>query len=305
MPYSFKRSLNAFRWLLLCAACLAVAGCSSVWRQGPVSRSVAESRQLTQLGMAAIERGDWQLAENELSKAIAACPTDAEARLRYAETQLAHGRPQVAIEHLEEARRLSNDDPRITTRAGEVYLTMGRAEEAAQRADLAIARDPGGYAAWALRGRAMRALQRPSDSLADLQRALSHRPDDPQLMAEIAELHRQLNQPRRALLALQSCCETYRVGEEPTRLLEMQGEAFAALGRYDDAVDVYAACAAREPTNPGHFFQLARVRYQQGDAVGSESALRQALALDPRHAPSLRLAEQMNPAVAALPLTQR
>ncbi len=80
-----------------CAAALAMVtmlagGCRIPGLGGPVSDSLANSRQLSQQGIAALDRGQQSEAERLLAKAVAACPTNAEARRDYAESLWQRGR---------------------------------------------------------------------------------------------------------------------------------------------------------------------------------------------------------------------
>ena len=92
----------------------------------------------------------------------------------------------------------------------------------------------------------MRAAGQPREALADYLRALSYAPNDRAILREIAELHRQLNQPERALQTLQTLADTYPPGEEPGQVLYLMGLAYVALGRYDDGVESLSAAVTRE-----------------------------------------------------------
>ena len=134
---------------------------------------------------------------------------------------------------LEEARRLAGEDPSLAVRTGEIYLALGRASEASQMVDEALRLDPKSAPAWALRGRVAETRGDRRTALANYQRALGYAPDDRSAMLLVAEAYRQLNEPQRALGALESLAETYRPGEEPQQVLHLEGLALSALGRYE------------------------------------------------------------------------
>ena len=77
--------------------CLCTSGCQMFRHQGPVSKSVAESRQLSQRGLGAMERGDVDAAEKLLGDAVKACPTDIDARRQYAEALWQSGQRDRAL----------------------------------------------------------------------------------------------------------------------------------------------------------------------------------------------------------------
>ncbi len=116
----------------------------------------------------------------------------------------------------------------------------------------------------------------------------------------MAELHRQLNQSQRALVALQSLADTYPLGEEPQHVSYLTGLAYAASGRHDDAVSSYRRAARHDPT-PEILFRLAEAELEVGRPLLAHEAATQALALDPRHEPSLVLLERL----AAAPIGGR
>ena len=230
-----------------------------------------------------MERGDWKRAETLLARAVDKSPIDVEARRRYAEVLSHRGATQEALAQLEEARKQSATDPALCVRAGEVYLALHDTKNAAAMADEALALDPKLASAWALRGQVAAAAGNPRQSLADYHRALGYAPHDRQIELLVAESYRQLNQPERALAALQSLAEGYSHGEEPQQVLYLQGLAQRALGRYDEAAQSLAKAIQRDRPSPEILYQLAEVEWQAGNLAGAQATVQQALAMDPNH----------------------
>ena len=152
-----------------------------------------------------------------MAEAVKICPTDCDARRYYAETLwLRNARPE-AVAQLEEACRLSPDSD-LRVRLAEMYLEMGRVDEAGQNVDQVLGRNLKLAAAWRVRGRVLRStgdrllaagnrdqaravyLQ----ALADLHRAAGYDPSDRQVIGETAAVYRSLGQPQRALESMQS-----------------------------------------------------------------------------------------------------
>ncbi len=268
---------------LLCVfASLVGSGCSLIGGS-PVTKQVATCRQLSQRGMTAIERGQWSTAESLLAQAIKSCPVDANAQRHYAETLWQRGAQQEAMLHAEQALRLSGDDPHIAVRVGEMNLTMGRLNEALALANTAIDADPTLPSAWALRGRVEQIDGLPDAALADFHRALQYAPNDRRLLLETAELYRVLNRPQRALATLATLRETYPSGEEPARLIMLEGMAMAAQGRHADAIEAYTVATAREPASAELLSQLAQAQLAIGRTTDAVRAVQQALAIEPAH----------------------
>ena len=269
------------------------AGCRLPGQQGPVPQSLADCRRLSRQGVAALERGQQQTAENLLAQAVTACPADAEARRHYAESLWRRNARTEAIAQLEEAGRLATEDASLWARLAEMYLVAGQPHSAWQSAQRAIELDPKLPAAWAIRGGVLRAAGQPRDALADYLRPLNYAPKDRAVLMEVAQLYRQMNQPAAALQTLQSLAETYSPGEEPGLVLDLLGLAYVAMGRYDDGVESLSAAVARGEPTPEMYCHLGEAELMAGHTVEAAAAAQQALALQPQHQPSRELLERI------------
>lgn len=277
--------------LILAALALAPAsGCRIPgYYEGPISASLATSRQCTQRGVSAMERGHKQDAEQWLAKAVKACPADPEARRNYAEALWQADKRKEALAQLKEAARLAGEDASLRVRLADMYLATGDLNSAAQNADQAIALDAKHAAAWAMRGRVRRAAGDLPGALADCQRALGFAPDDRKVMNEAAELYLQLGQPLAALQISQNLAETYSPGEEPQRVLYLMGVACLAAGRSDDAIENLTLAAARDTPSAEILYRLAEAEFNADHPARAADAAQEALRLEPNHAASREL----------------
>jgi tetratricopeptide (TPR) repeat protein len=286
-------SIVRWGWLLVAACC----GCHLIGGEQPVTKQEATSRQLSQSGISLLEQGKWDQGRDRLALAIKACPDDPEPHHHYAEALWHNGEKTKALAQMLEAKRLSGEDPQLTVRAGEMSLDLGRIPEASKLADEAIELNSRFGAAWSLRGQVAELQGRMDEALADLNRALQYQHDDKRALFLVAELYRQQGRPDRALSTLESLRDCYAPGEEPQQVLMLEGLAFAALHRYDDAADVYTVALTREPTSIELYDRLAEAQLLGGrprDAVGT---VNQALTLDPNHGPSRELAARVDLAI--------
>jgi tetratricopeptide (TPR) repeat protein len=257
--------------------------------RAPAARSLAESRQFSQQALAAMERNEWPLAEDLASRAVEACREDAEARQRWAEVLWRRGDHAQAVAELEQISGKVDDPAGLQVRIARMQLAMGQTALARETAERAVDLAPRSPAAWAVRGQVMRAGGQTSQALADYQRALSLAPDDRTVALEVAELYRELNRPQRALAALSSLAASYPPGEEPGQILYLEGLALAEMGRHEDAVESFTRAIVRDRPTVEILYQLARAEMLAGRAGNAAAAAREALALDPRHQPSLDL----------------
>jgi tetratricopeptide (TPR) repeat protein len=286
--------IGCFAAALIGLQFLCLSGCRMLRQQGPVPKSVAESRQLSQRGLGAMERGDMGAAEKLLGDAVKACPTDIDARRQYAEALWQSGQRQQAVDQIEKCLVQSPDDPVLLARAGEMQLALNALDKALHLADQALDLDPHEPRAWALRAHIEQTTGQFEQSLADFHRALEFNRDDRQLLYETAELYRQLNRPQRAMSTLTSLCDTYAPGEEPQQVLYLEGLSLSALGRNDDAVETFALALDRGPTTPELLSRLAEAQLAAGRQQDADQSLQRALAIDPNHPLSRALRERID-----------
>ena len=284
-----------------CCAVLALlaAGCQLAGRHGPVPQALMSCRQSTQRGISAADAGDWPRAEGYFAQAVKSCPVDIDARCNYAEALWQRGAQEEAYVQMQEAVRLAPDDAELLVRQAEMQCALGLCDAALAGIRRTLDLDPSQARAWAVRGRAAADQGNLRQALADYQRALSLAPDDRELLFEIARLYQQLQQPQRSLAYLQSLLDTYPAGEEPQQPLYLEGLAYAALGRHGEAAEsLSAACATGQPSAE-MLYQLAAAQWAAGAARQAGAAAREALALEPRHAPSRELLERIAQATPA------
>jgi tetratricopeptide (TPR) repeat protein len=247
--------------------------------------------------MAAVDRNHWAEAEMLFAEGVKICPDDPDVRRHYAEALWHRGARQEAVAQLLEASQKCPEDAALRVRIAEMQLALGHVDLALQTAQLALDLDPRLAAAWAVRGRIRQAQGQPRQALADFHRALEWDPADRTVQLEIAELYRQLNQPQRALVALQSLADSYPPGEEPQQVLFLQGLACLELNRPDAAAENFAAASLRGKPTAEIFRRLAEAELLAGRPVQAAAAAGKALALAPEDQPSRKLLQRIDVAM--------
>ncbi|NUQ63019.1 MAG: tetratricopeptide repeat protein [Pirellulales bacterium] len=265
------------------------AGCRLPAWSHPVSRPLATSRQLCQQSLTAVERGQWQEAESLLAQAVKSCPEDPDSRRQYAEVLWHRGAREEAVAQLLEAGEQSPDDASLRVRAAEMQLELGNLELAYQSAQVALELDSNLAGAWSVSARIKRARGMPRQALADFHRALQFDPLERDVLLEVAELYQQMNQPERALVTLQSLADSYPPGEEPQKVLFLEGLACSALGRYDDAVEKFTAAVARDKPTAEILCRLGEAELAAGRPARAAAAAHEAIALAPDYQPGREL----------------
>ncbi len=268
------RLLRAWPIALVTAA--AICGCASLRHKTAAPDAVAACRQLSREGVAAMERGDGPRAQSLLEEAVSASPSDVDARRQLAEVLWQAGSRQEAVVHMEAAVRLDPRHAPTLVRSGEMLLALGSADKALVRAERAMALDPTLPSAWALRGQVYRGRGEDEQALADFHQALRYNPHAPDALLEVAELQYQLGRPQRALATVQYLLDGYGPGEEPRRALWLQGLAYGAVDRRQDAVTSLYAASVRGPAEPELLYQLAQAQNAAGDPAAAAATARQA-----------------------------
>jgi cytochrome c-type biogenesis protein CcmH/NrfG len=120
---------------------------------------------------------------------------------------------------MEEAVRLSGDDPERVVQLGRMYRSRGDLPRAGEQARRAIAANPQLASAWALQGEVSAAQGNRSEALASFHRALSFQPQYAEVQLAIAGIYEQENRPQRALATLQSLAASFSPGRTPIEVV--------------------------------------------------------------------------------------
>ena len=295
----FDRGARLLTTLLACFAL--VGGCASMRKQKIVPESIAACRQMSRDGVAAMELGQWDESRSLLREAVSTSPTDIDARRHLAEVLWQMGEHRDAVVHMEAAVRLDARNAPTIVRSGEMLLAVGAVDTAAERAQQAIALDAKLGGAWALRGRVFRHQGDTARALADLQQALRFSPHSTDVLLDTAEIQYGAGRAERCLTTLHHLLDVYAPGEEPQRALWLEGLAYQALDRPDDAIESLYAATLRGAPQADLLYQLALAEQTVGRPAEAASAVRQALSVDAEHQKSRVLLAQLEGSAAPDP----
>jgi tetratricopeptide (TPR) repeat protein len=272
---------------LIAIACLIFAagsGCRALSTKKTTDDAISAARMMTLQGMDAQQKSRWDHAESLYAAAVERCPTDERARCGYAECLWQRGAQDEAVRHMEEAVRLSGDDPERLVQLGGMYLQLGQLAPAAELGERAIAANRQLPKAWALRGDVLRAKGELTDALASYHRALSLQEHYPEVQFAVAEIYCQDRRPQRALATLQSLGDFYPPGTIPTNVLYRQGLVLRQLGRYHDAARALAAATEKGEPSAEMLYELAQTHLLAGDPANANLTATAALTRYPDHA---------------------
>jgi Flp pilus assembly protein TadD len=266
-----------------------VAGCALTGKREPTAAQLAAAQDLSQQGIAAVESGDWDRAASLLRQSLATAPGDCESRRYLAESLWQSGAREEALVQIETAAQSSEADAALALRAGEMLLAADSTAAALNRANQVIRLDPKLPSAWTLRGRVYSRMNQFDRALADLHRALELRPQDREVLYDIANLYRATGQPSCCLVVVQQLLDTYLPGEEPQQVLLLEGATLAELNRGAQAIQSLLAASRRGPPNVEIFYLLAQLQAERGACDAATAMAQQALAIDATHGGSQKL----------------
>jgi tetratricopeptide (TPR) repeat protein len=239
------------------------------------------SSESSRLGIVALERGDLAEAEKKLEYAVNKNKNDINHRRHYAEVLWQQGKHQESLQQLDEAvKRGGHNDASLYISLAEKYLAIRHYETAYNYADEAIRLKSRDGQTWALRGKAKRlqALHQAGytehsaamlhQAREDYLRAVSLLPNDRELLAELATLQMNCDQPQQALATWLNLQNMYPHGSEPAEVLLGKTETLTLLQRFDEAEANLQTLMQRRPENADMEQRLQRAMIAvQGNAL--------------------------------------
>jgi tetratricopeptide (TPR) repeat protein len=271
----------------------------------PAADNVVASREFCNHGLCALQDGQLPEAEVLFQQALEVSPYDERARRCYADTLWRQGKMEPALKNMEEAVRLSGDDPDSLVQLGRMYFSGGNLTAADRAARKALAKQRDLASAWSLLADIEHSQGRYREALAGYHRAISCGDQSDAIRLAIADIYTQMQRYERALATLNALSERYTPEEEPAACLQQRGIAMQQLGRHREAVDCLALAANRGNPSAELLCRLSEAQIRAGDDAAARRNVALALESSPAYAPALRISQQLqssSPTVAATDL---
>ncbi len=301
--------------LVLTIILVGQSGCRAISRIGESRQSIA-ARRLSRQGLQALHQGELTNAEGLFADALELSDVDDRAHRGLAESYWQREQPAEAIKHMENAVRLSGNDPKLVQRLGRMYFDFGRIEEANRQSLAALEADRFSAEVWALRGDCLNSQSNYDDALAAYHRALALQPDYPDVQIQAAEIYRVQGRYDRLLATLDRLQEGLGGIEIPPRVDMLRGIAMRQLDRPEEARRCFAKAATKEPENADAHLQIASLCLDEGDIQSARESVDVAMKINPmavhqggwieqlEHQPQ-RVAGQVQPASGISDLLRR
>ncbi len=271
-------------------------GCTWVCGLDRPSTRDRESLQLAERARKAEADGDLSEATHLLSQAARNSPSNADVHDQLAEVLLARGQRDQAIVHLNEAVRLTPDNGDTWYRLAKAYFDRRDFDKVDHPLAQALSYQPDHINALLIKAWLEEHRDATQSALATYHRILEIDMENVDARLRIAALHLHLKQPRRAapLLRAISVC-IHATPAQQADAFWVLGIAYGQLRRWEDASQTLSQAIEKKPQMTGDdWYRLAFASYKAERMETSRYALRSALRIDPRHAPSQQLAQMLN-----------
>jgi tetratricopeptide (TPR) repeat protein len=263
-------------------------GCQSLHPFAQKTRSsLASARNWASGGLDAFHNGKLDQAKGLLSQATQQNPRDAAVRANFARTLQKSGDAQEALMQMQTAVELSHGDPRLRVELGEMHLQTNHPLLAARQADLALENNQRFAPAWVLRGKTEKSLGKTEKSLgktensnrnfeqalASFQRAMSYSNNLPDVEMEIVETYQLMQQPMKALAAVEQLLINYPSHDLPETAVIAKGVALINLKQYPPAIDLLQAASEKQNPSSDIFVRLSEAQLLAGRRSDAHSTL--------------------------------
>ncbi len=267
-------------WLIV-GSLLLPCGCRTL-HSGRQARALSISRQNSLRGAEKLQQNKLQEAELLFAEALRHSSADERAQSGMAEVLWERGDAEKAIKHMSHAAAISGENPDYLVRLGEMNFQQGALEQALRQADLALENQRKHAGAWALRGRVLHSGGRLDEAMSCYHRALSYKPDSPEVQVALAEIYRDLGRPQRALATLDCMTDGKSGGLTCPKAWLLKGQSLAELGEREasrNCLKNAALCA--EDQDSDFLLSLAQYQIEIGDIDEARVCLSRAFRHDP------------------------
>ncbi|MBU6385553.1 MAG: tetratricopeptide repeat protein [Planctomycetes bacterium] len=250
-----------------------LAGCRMLVNNSR-NQSLLAARQLSLRGTDALQRGRQQDAELLFSQALANSTNDERAQWGYAKVLWSSGDKSKALEHMNEAYRLSGKNPEYAVALGEMHLDQNQYDAAKTLALDILSSNRTHTSAWALLGDVHRNQKDWPSALECYHHALLLRSDFPKAQFAIADIYQRTGRPERALATLDHMVDLHASVAEDTEHLVLRGLAFADLDRPLEAKELLAKGSERLSSDQwDQQLQIIEAQIRLGDLVQARMAM--------------------------------
>jgi len=231
---------------------------------------VAAARQWSGNGIDAIRRGAVCEARACFAKASSQLPSDHHIIANVARTHYQEGQFGQAIDEMNRAIRINDDDPELLVELGEYYLAAGQISTAAELVEKSLDRNHRLASAWLLKGKVHAAQGEHRTALGDFQKAMGI-DSSVEGQLQIVQSYRMLGDPLRALSAVEKLLEKYPPDQQPELALIEKSTALIQLNQHSSAIESLKTAISTTDASPQLYAALTHAQKISGhNTAGSD-----------------------------------
>ena len=196
-------------------------------------------------------------------------------------TEYLQGQFEAALGSFKTMKELSPDDVRLPAALGEVYLSMGRLDEAKTQFELALQKDPKRSTNWSRLGFIHAQLGHLDEAQSALRKALALYPRDFNALEQLAEIHFKQGDKDAAVKEIQLAAEA---SPDPAKapLLLRAVEMLTTEGRHAEALALLEEWVGKGVRAPEFLSALGDEQVRAGQLEKAAGSYREAASRSPR-----------------------
>ncbi|HLL04431.1 MAG TPA: tetratricopeptide repeat protein [Myxococcaceae bacterium] len=220
-----------------------------------------------------------------------------------------------ALLSFNEMKQYAPNDPRLPAAVGEIYLSMGKYNDAITEFQAALTIDPKRSTTWSRIGFIQAQLGKNDEALSSLRKAIALYPNDFNALEQLAEIHLKRGERDEAVrhftLASQASPDTLKSalllrgvevlqqdskhedalalltkassqGVRSAEVLTALGDELVRSGKLDEAANTYKEAATKAPRDPSLWELVGEIYASQGKSADALNAYRESLRVKDR-----------------------
>lgn len=265
-------------------------GCQSLQPFAQRTREkIVSAREWANGGLEAFQCGKLDQAKTLFTRSTLQRPDDFRVRANLARTLHQSGEASEAIAQMQQAVDQSGNDPAMLIELGEMYLAVGQLSPANRQAQTALQVNHRLAAAWRLKGQVSSARGDHALALGEFQKAAGFDPDALEIQMDIASTYQAMNEPLKALAAIESLLARHPVDSQPEAAILVKADLLLALNQNSSAIAMLQRASREQSDSRAILVRLGNAQLAAGQISQARSTITRGLELFEEHAEFSRL----------------
>ncbi len=239
---------------------------------------------LLESGYGAHQSGDTAAAERNYRQVLKQDSTNVHALNLLGMLCVNTFRPDEAVEFLNSALKIGDDNPQTQSNLGLAYKDLGKTTEAIRHFKRSAELNPDNPDTYNNLGNVLRAQEKPKDAIQVYERALKLRPTFAECWSNLSAALNEAEQHDRALQAVGRAIE---LDPKLAQAYNNRGDIYLAMALYQEAIDEYRKAVELSPKYAAALINMARTQRDMDLPDEARSTLALAMELEPNNPEAL------------------